>query len=79
VSLEPELPLEFIVPGTALSQQGSAGSIAAWKQAIRNAEKQALPDGGAVGGVKSRTMKIVSDPMKPPGIPPTIQLYFITL
>ncbi len=44
MSLLPDLPFEFLVAGTAISLQGSASSIAAWKQAIRNAAKQALPD-----------------------------------
>jgi hypothetical protein len=45
VSLEPDLPFEFTVAGTALSLQASARSRAKWKQAIQEAAKQALPEG----------------------------------
>jgi hypothetical protein len=45
LSLEPELPFEFAVRGTAISLQGSGASKAAWKDAIREAARKALPEG----------------------------------
>ncbi|HMK88903.1 MAG TPA: RusA family crossover junction endodeoxyribonuclease [Methylocystis sp.] len=45
MSLEPELPIEFIVQGVAISVQGSRSSIETWKRAIREAVRQALPEG----------------------------------
>lgn len=45
MSLEPDLPFEFTVRGTAISLQGSAGSKANWKEAIRSAARAALPEG----------------------------------
>lgn len=45
MTLEPDLPFEFTVAGTPLSLQASARSKAAWKKAIREAAKQALPEG----------------------------------
>lgn len=45
MSLEPELPFEFVVRGTAISLQGSANSKRAWKQAVQNSAQAALPEG----------------------------------
>jgi hypothetical protein len=44
LSLEPALPFEFLVKGTALSQQASSSSKEAWKAEIRLAAKVALPE-----------------------------------
>ncbi|KQZ31535.1 hypothetical protein ASD47_16740 [Caulobacter sp. Root1472] len=41
----PELPFEFAVRVTAISLQGSGASKAAWKDAIREAARKALPEG----------------------------------
>jgi crossover junction endodeoxyribonuclease RusA len=43
--VEPELPFEFIIPGTAMSSQASPASKAAWKGAVETAARQALPEG----------------------------------
>ncbi|WP_200945233.1 RusA family crossover junction endodeoxyribonuclease [Caulobacter sp. Root1472] len=45
MSLGPELPFEFAVRVTAISLQGSGASKAAWKDAIREAARKALPEG----------------------------------
>jgi len=45
VSLEPELPFEFIVKGTAISLQGSSESKRTWKETVQTAAKVALPEG----------------------------------
>ncbi len=45
VSLEPGLPFEFLVAGTAISQQGSPRSRAAWARSVREAARDALPEG----------------------------------
>lgn len=45
MSLEPALPFEFIVHGTALSLQGSPQSKNAWKEQIREAAREILPEG----------------------------------
>lgn len=45
MSLEPELPFEFIVRGTAISLQGSSDSKSAWKETIQAAARAALPEG----------------------------------
>lgn len=44
MSLEPPLPLEFVVPGTAMSAQASSASKDAWKARIRAAARGALPE-----------------------------------
>ncbi|MGE6739371.1 RusA family crossover junction endodeoxyribonuclease [Allorhizobium pseudoryzae] len=41
----PDLPLEFIIEGTAISQQGSAQAKETWKTTIRHAARRALPEG----------------------------------
>lgn len=43
--LEPELPFEFVVRGTAVSMQGSSKSLAAWRETVRTAARAALPEG----------------------------------
>lgn len=43
--LEPDLPFEFVVRGTAISLQGSGPSKGAWKETIRDAARSALPEG----------------------------------
>lgn len=45
MSLEPNLPFEFLVRGTAISHQGSTLSKNAWKETIRVAAREALPEG----------------------------------
>jgi len=45
MSLQPELPFEFIVAGTPVSLQGSATSQEAWKERIRRTARRALPEG----------------------------------
>lgn len=45
MTLEPALPIEFMVRGTAVSQQGSPGSRGAWKATVRAAARAALPEG----------------------------------
>jgi len=45
VSLEPNLPFEFVVHGTAISLQGSSRSRRDWKQTIQEAARAALPEG----------------------------------
>ena len=45
MSLEPELPFEFVVPGTAVSMQGSTGSLTAWREKVSAAARAALPEG----------------------------------
>jgi hypothetical protein len=44
-SLKPRLPFEFVIFGTAVSAQGSAASIAAWKKRVTDAARAALPEG----------------------------------
>jgi hypothetical protein len=43
--LEPALPFEFVVGGTAISLQGSTPSKTAWKEAVQKAARNALPEG----------------------------------
>jgi hypothetical protein len=43
--LEPELPSEFVVTGTAISLGASAASRSQWQESIRGAARQALPEG----------------------------------
>jgi crossover junction endodeoxyribonuclease RusA len=43
LSLEPELPFEVVVLGTAMSLQASAHSKAAWKRNIQQAARERLP------------------------------------
>jgi crossover junction endodeoxyribonuclease RusA len=43
--LEPELPFEFVVAGTAISLQGSSDSKRAWKETVQLAARAALPEG----------------------------------
>jgi crossover junction endodeoxyribonuclease RusA len=45
MSLEPNLPLEFVVLGTAISLQGSPRSQADWKKTVQAAARSALPEG----------------------------------
>ncbi len=45
MSLEPTLPFEFVVQGIAISAQGSPRSKNAWKEAVRQAARSALPEG----------------------------------
>ena len=42
---EPNLPIDFTVLGVAVSQQSSAVSKENWKKSIREAARDALPDG----------------------------------
>jgi crossover junction endodeoxyribonuclease RusA len=44
-SLEPDLPFEFVVWGTAISLQGSSRSKDDWKRAIQASARSALPEG----------------------------------
>lgn len=41
----PDLPFEFIIEGTAVSQQGSPQAKENWKMSIRQAARRALPEG----------------------------------
>lgn len=41
--MTPDLPIEFIVRGTAVSLQGSSGSKTAWKEAIAAAGRNVVP------------------------------------
>lgn len=60
--MEPDLPFEFVVHGTAVSLQGSAAAIAAWKGLIREAARRALPEGSwLLGEPLSVTIFIFSD------------------
>jgi crossover junction endodeoxyribonuclease RusA len=43
--LQPDLPFEFLVTGTAVSLGASGGARAQWQQTVRTAAKQALPEG----------------------------------
>jgi hypothetical protein len=43
--LEPPLPFEFVVSGTAISSQASSASKAAWKATVEAAARAALPEG----------------------------------
>lgn len=43
--MEPPLPFEFIVAGTAISLQGSSDSKRVWKETIQAAARAALPEG----------------------------------
>jgi crossover junction endodeoxyribonuclease RusA len=43
--LEPKLPFEFLVQGTAISLQGSSDSKRAWKATIQEAARAAMPEG----------------------------------
>ena len=45
MSLQPDLPFEFNVPGTPVSLQGSPSSQEAWKERIRRLARAALPEG----------------------------------
>lgn len=45
MSIEPDLPLEFVVRGTAISQQGTSSTREAWKESVRTAARSALPAG----------------------------------
>ena len=45
MSIEPVLPFEFVVRGTAISAQGSGRSKEAWKERIRSSALAALPMG----------------------------------
>jgi len=42
---EPNLPIDFTELGVAISQQSSAVSKENWKESIREAARDALPDG----------------------------------
>jgi crossover junction endodeoxyribonuclease RusA len=42
--LQPDLPFEFLVTGTAVSLGASGGARAQWQQTVRTAAKQALPE-----------------------------------
>ena len=44
-SMWPELPLEFVVLGTAVSLQGSGRSREAWKDRVKSAAQAELPEG----------------------------------
>src|SRR3546814_10125941 len=44
MSLEPPLPFEFVVSGTAMSSQASSASKETWKTRIRMAAREALPE-----------------------------------
>jgi crossover junction endodeoxyribonuclease RusA len=41
----PDIPIEFLVRGTAISAQGSAKSIETWKETVKAAGRAAVPDG----------------------------------
>lgn len=43
--MEPDLPFEFIVPGTPLSLQASNGSKETWKNEVAKFAREALPEG----------------------------------
>lgn len=43
--MTPDLPIEFIVRGTAISLQASGGSRTAWKETIRAAGASVIPPG----------------------------------
>lgn len=43
--MTPELPLEFVVQGTAVSLQASTGSKTAWKDQIKTASETVFPPG----------------------------------
>ena len=43
--LEPTLPFEFVVRGTAVSAQGSPQSRETWKEIVRTAARASLPEG----------------------------------
>lgn len=43
--MEPDLPFEFIIPGTPLSLQASNNSKAAWKKEVTLFARKALPEG----------------------------------
>lgn len=45
IALEPDLPFEFIVPGTPLSLQASTDSKEAWKRTVAGFARAALPFG----------------------------------
>lgn len=45
MSLEPPLPFEFIVLGTAISLSGASRSKDEWKERIQAAARSALPEG----------------------------------
>ncbi len=43
--MTPDLPIEFVVHGTAISSQGSARTIEVWKETVRSAGRAAVPAG----------------------------------
>lgn len=43
--MQPDLPFEFVVPGTALSLQASSASKTTWRDTIQQAARAALPEG----------------------------------
>lgn len=45
IVLEPDLPFEFMVEGTAISLQASSRSKATWREIIEAAARAALPEG----------------------------------
>ena len=45
MTLAPDLPFEFVIRGTALSLQASGRSRDAWKALVRQAARDALPEG----------------------------------
>jgi hypothetical protein len=42
--VEPEFPVEFVVFGTPVSMQGTPASVRAWKQRIKDASYDSLPE-----------------------------------